>query len=209
LGNSAVSNATCFLNMLDVCKENTGHKRMLLQDGKTRWGWRNRLSGPGTATYRLWAGAGQCLTSNGADVGGISVGCQNTGANGNAVVQLSLLQTLGTGIDNHYYLGCAEITKCNPSNFAAAGAPTIRVSGAEAAASPGPFNCYAVLKGGVVPPGGSCGGSINFNNVQLAGSAPKAFNMNCKCDAVRWVFHQGGGTHYPEPLGDGTCPRDP
>jgi hypothetical protein len=206
LGDGALSKATCFLNMPTICKDETTTtpakpKRMLLQSGATRWGWSNRLTGPGSAEYRLWAGAGQCLTHNGADVGAISVGCANAGSG--ALVSLSLLQTLGAGISSHYYLGCANISKCNPPNFASTGSPTIKISGVDVATNSGPFSCS---------PGsttGSCGGSINFNNIKLAGSDAKVFRMGCQCDSVRWVFHQGGGTHYPEPLADGSCPRDP
>jgi hypothetical protein len=144
------------------------------------------LSGTGSGTYDLFAGASNC--TGGIDVGNITVACSETFNNGNARVSLSLDQGFSTGIVNHYFLGCGEISKCNPPDFGGG-----KITGPTSATATGPFNCLTTTTK-------TCGGIIMFS-----GQTAKSFDMGCKCDAVRWVFHQGDGS-ITVPDKDGACP---
>lgn len=45
----------------------------------TNWGWTNKITTPGTYTMDLWAGAAQCATSKGTNVGTVTVVYSNDG----------------------------------------------------------------------------------------------------------------------------------
>lgn len=63
----ASTGSTCFL-------ETTGLNA-------NRWGWTNQITAPGTYTFTLWAGAGQCDTSKGANAGTVTVVFNGSSAN--------------------------------------------------------------------------------------------------------------------------------
>lgn len=70
-------------------------------DNPTRWGWTNYISSPGTHTMTLWAGAGQCNTANGTNVGTLTVSYNGSSAtvtyNVNSPYSLEAV---------HLYVGC-------------------------------------------------------------------------------------------------------
>ena len=72
-------------------------------------GWSNKLSGEVTTptAYPIIVGGGLDCTK-GSYVGSVSISCTNT--NGGSTVTLGSLdqQIIGTGLEQHMYLGCAR-----------------------------------------------------------------------------------------------------
>lgn len=72
-----------------------------------RWGWTNGpLTTPGFYTMNLWAGAGQCNTSNGINVGTVTVDYNGT----TAVVTYSVNAPYSLS-EVHLYVGCDVLPK--------------------------------------------------------------------------------------------------
>ena len=173
-GEGGFSTATCFKDpsMSAIC-------------GNARWGWQNRLSANGgPSTYYVIAGAGNGLCTGGSIVGQLSITC--SGSTVSTVTLGALSQTTIPAIgaaENHMYLGCKDISKCNPPNFIASTKNT--------ACSTSGTNKD------------QCGGTIGIL------TTPKTYTMPCSCAGIRWAFHQGllnGGQFTTSRNADGTCP---
>jgi hypothetical protein len=63
-------NVQCYLYETAFAKGDAA--QCFIDHGFSRWGWTNPI-GPGTYTWDLWAGAGQCDTSKGTLVGSVTV----------------------------------------------------------------------------------------------------------------------------------------
>jgi hypothetical protein len=194
------SNATCFLDM-PVCYNDKN-----TNNNNSRWGWRNKLNETGSGTYDIYAGAAHCDLNRGHDVGDLTVGCSQPG--GMANVSLTLHQPPGLGIESHFFVGCREITKCNPKNFMQPkeGAAMQNLMAPRSTTE----DCFTSESSSVMVAKkrvytttvteNRCGGQINLDD-----GITKYFNMKCACSEVRWVFHQGSDVLFIEHQPDGSC----
>jgi hypothetical protein len=64
-------NVQCYIYETAYAKGGSAY--CFLNNGFSNWGWSNKITEPGTYTWDLWAGAGQCDTSNGTLVGSVTV----------------------------------------------------------------------------------------------------------------------------------------
>lgn len=78
--------------------------------GVTRWGWYDQLMAEGETTQTLWAGAGQCDTSKGTNVGSVSYNLNS----GNLTVNIA---TTGEFYltEVHYYADSSHIAPVHPN----------------------------------------------------------------------------------------------
>jgi hypothetical protein len=94
-------------------------------------------------------------------------------------------QTGAVGVVNHYYLGCEDITKCNPPDFQSS------------TQTPNRIDVSATTK--AITCGSKCGGIVNV--AALTQGTLATFTLDCGCSGLRWVLHQGEGTYFT----DGVC----
>lgn len=151
-------------------------------------GWTNQLSGVGEPTaFPIIVGAGEGCKGR-TEVGKVSIGCTET--NNQVVVTLSNFnqRIVGTGIQNHIYIGCQPNNACTPPDF---------------------WN--PKLAGTSKPP--ACGGGSAV--ARCGGNAPVAMSaqqqymtsvLSCKCSSVYWVLHQSYDKFTVERDPGGRCP---
>jgi len=83
---SAMANTKCYAYYFQYCMQSCGGNETAYakaDDGtcfltlagvnSNNWGWSNMVSAPGTYYWPIWAGAGQCNTGNGTEVGKLKV----------------------------------------------------------------------------------------------------------------------------------------
>ncbi|TVZ59802.1 putative secreted protein (Por secretion system target) [Flavobacteriaceae bacterium MAR_2010_105] len=81
--------------------------RCFRNDGFSRWGWTNFISGFGTYTLELYQGAGKCDLDKGTFVGIVTVNYTQIGLTDEGYVNVEYDMEPGYGIDEaHLYIGC-------------------------------------------------------------------------------------------------------
>jgi hypothetical protein len=97
--------------------------------GFSNWGWTNPI-GPGEYTWDLWAGAGQCDTSKGVQVGTVTVDYDGTNV------------TVSFNVDSAYILGATHVyVDTDPIPVDKKGNPTV---------APGQYKNHGPFTGGPV-----------------------------------------------------------
>jgi hypothetical protein len=95
-------NSNCFLTLPGVNSNN--------------WGWSNLVTAPGTYYWPIWAGAGQCNTSNGTESGKLKVVFDGTS------VTVTFMMYGGFGLtETHLWVGKDYLPKKNGKYVTAPG----------------------------------------------------------------------------------------
>ncbi|MFC4723620.1 T9SS type A sorting domain-containing protein, partial [Geojedonia litorea] len=114
----------------DAGTVDSGASRCFRQDGFSRWGWTNFISGFGTYTLELYQGAGKCDLGKGTFVGIVTVSYTQIGATDQGYVNVEYDMEPGYGIDEaHLYIGCELYPKHNGKKTVAPGQYTFVADG--------------------------------------------------------------------------------